>query len=124
MSEITWFDVKAIAPELGSVDLGSLTAQHILAHVHATVPVEPFGGESSPRLRMARMLLAAHYGRIATSGGALPAGPVTAESMGGLSRSYAAPTMAGAAGLWSATTYGQQYAAMLQSSSLRLPRVA
>ena len=124
MAQITGHDVKAIAPELSSVDDGSVTAQVVLAYVHDSVPIGPFDGEGSPRLRMARILAAAHLGKMSVSGGAAPAGPVTSESDGGLSRSYAAPSMSSTSSSWESTTYGRQYLQMLRTSTMRLPRIA
>lgn len=124
MAQITWHDVKAIAPELSSVLDGSVTAQVILAHVNEAVPVEPFDGEESAKLRLARSLAAAHLGKLSVSGGAAPAGPVTSESDGSLSRSYAAPSIGSSSSAWESTTYGRQYLQMLRSSTMRLPRIA
>lgn len=123
MAAITWPDVVAIAPELASL---SVTAQTlILDHVNTALNVSVFGGEASPKLRLARVFLAAHYGTVATTGGAVLAGPVTAESAGGLSRSYATTFATDAfGGPWGSTAYGQSFAALLRSSPARLPVVS
>lgn len=55
-------------------------------------------------------LVAAHMLTMALNGSDGPAGAVTAESAGGLSRSYAQPGgMNDTVGDWNATTYGRQY---------------
>lgn len=74
---------------------------------------------------MARIYLAAHLGTVAQSGGSAPAGPVTSETVGQVSRSYA--QLVGdalASSAWASTAYGRQYAAALRASTARLPVVA
>lgn len=123
MAAIAWADVTAMAPELAAVDVGAQAT--ILAHVNAALSVATFGGEAAPRLRLARILLAAHFGTVALSGGAAPAGPVVSESAGGLSRTYAQASAGGAAdSAWSSTSYGRELAALIRSSAARLPVVA
>ncbi len=57
----------------------------------------------------AQALVAAHLLTMGLAGGQSPSGSVTAESAGGLSRSYAsAPTTSGG-GFWASTSYGQRY---------------
>lgn len=123
MAAITWPDVVAIAPELGT--LGATAQTMILDHVNTALNVRVFGGEESPKLRLARVLLAAHYGTVAMSGGAVIAGPVTSESAGGLSRSYATTFATDAfGGPWGSTTYGQSFAALVRTSRARFPVVS
>ena len=58
----------------------------------------------------AEALVAAHLITMGLRGSTSPQGPVTAESAGGLSRSYGTVgTMSGAAGFWQSTTFGQRY---------------
>lgn len=123
MAAIAWADVTAMAPELATVDVGAQVT--ILAHVNAALSVSTFGGEAAPKLRLARILLAAHYGTGVASGGAAPAGPVVSESDGGLSRTYAQPGGGDSAGsAWASTSYGRELAALIRSSAARLPVVA
>ncbi len=121
MAAVTWADVvaKVPAPELES--LVEDAQDDILAYVHETLNVRKLGGEKSARLRRARLLLAAHIGTLCKRGAVPIAGPVIAESRGGLSRSYALITTA-ASGPFGATTYGQAYEALIRTSAARLPR--
>ena len=64
---------------------------------------------------LAQALVAAHLITLALKGGSGPAGPVTAESGGGLSRSYASATVSAASGFWQSTTFGQRYWQLAQT---------
>lgn len=66
---------------------------------------------------LAEALIAAHLITIALRGGSGPAGPVTAESAGGLSRSYASATITSQSEFWASTSFGQRY---LQIARTRL----
>lgn len=57
-------------------------------------------------------LVAAHIITLGLRGGTSAAGPVTAESAGGVSRSYASATISGTDAFWQSTTFGQRYLAM------------
>ncbi len=109
MASIAWSDVVAFAPDQSAV---SATAQtKILAYVNERFDVSELGGESSPDLYMARVWLAAHLGASTALGGDV-AGPVTSESAGGLSRSYAVLSSTGAL---ATTGYGAQLKELIRA---------
>ncbi len=122
MADIIWSDVEAVAPELSTVD--SNAQSMILAYVNDALSVSAFGGETSPKLRLARIYLAAHVGTLSSHGGNPTAGPVTAESADNISRSYATRAIANPSD-WDATSYGQLYMALARTSGARLysPRI-
>lgn len=115
MAAITWTDVTDIAAELASVGTNARTK--ILAFVNEALDETLFAnGEADSRLHLARIYLAAHFGSgaLAGSGSSGPAGPITSESAGGLSRSYGSMAAAVAGGLVSGTWYGNQYLALIR----------
>jgi hypothetical protein len=117
MAAITWAQVVDFASEMSDVPLAAQTA--ILAWVNGTLDVELFpDGEDDAGLTLTRIYLAAHFGAgsIPGTGSSGPAGQVTSESAGGLSRSYgsASPSPALAASLWGSTEYGRKAAAMIR----------
>jgi hypothetical protein len=120
MADITWTHVTNMSSELSAV---SAAAQvDILAHVNL-LAADKLGGEASPRYKLARVLLAAHYGKLSMTNGATPAGPVIAESEGQVSRAYG--FMGGAASAeMSSTVWGREYIAMVRrSGAARAPMV-
>lgn len=98
---ITWADVVAVAPELASV--ATATQNAILADVAAQLVAAQWGS----RYDVACTYLAAHLGTLSKSGGQGVAGPVTSETVGSVSRSYAAPAVS-ESGMGS-TSYGREY---------------
>jgi hypothetical protein len=122
MAAIEWTDVveRLPAPELaGLVDTDAAT--DILEFVHEVVNAGVLGGESSARLRRARMLRAAHLATVTATGGAAIAGPVISESTGRISRTYANLMSAGD---FSGSSYGDEFARLVRNSpGARLPRV-
>ena len=116
MADISWSDVTAIAPEMSTVSSGAQTM--ILAYVNNVLNVSEFGGESAPTLKLARVYLAAHRGAASLGGGG--AGPITSESMGGLSRSYGAGVTTDRL---DSSPYGREYLSLVNMSSARSPIV-
>lgn len=116
MASIVWADVVNHAAELSSVDTDAQT--DILAHVNTTLDVRVFGGEDSPKLKLARIYLAAHMATLQTLGGS--SGDIQSESVGGVSYSYGA---AADASDFSSTSYGKQYSALVRNSIARFPLV-
>lgn len=103
---ITWAsDVVAIAPELASVV--TATQNKILAFVDLQFNTTLWGD----KLDMGKTYLAAHLGTLSRRAGA--GGPVVSESVGQVSRSYAASIASGAAMLES-TSYGLEYKRLLR----------
>lgn len=119
MAAITWTNVVDFASELAGVDVDA--QNDILAHVNVTLKVDEFGGESAPRLKLARICLAAHFGALSTAGGEVAAGPITQETADNISRSYAA-RMSGDLSHWDATPYGQLYKQLVRTSAARFPK--
>lgn len=124
MAAIVWADVTERAPELAAV--GLLAQTDYLAFVNVELNVTMFGGEDAPKLKSARIYLAAHMATLDRQRGSAIAGPVISESRGGLSRSYANMLLPGSGGgLWAQTTYGQLYYALVRTSArARFPTVA
>lgn len=116
MAAIAWVDVVAFAPLLSTVAEDAQV--DILAYVNQAIDTSLFGGESSPMLRMARIFLAAHFGSMPGQSSTGAVGPVTSESAGGLSRSYA-QTVATGSSSFESTTYGQQYVELCKRTAAR-----
>jgi hypothetical protein len=114
---ITWDDVTAFASTLSGVDVDAQDA--ILAWVNSTLDVSLFGGETGPKLKLARIYLAAHFATAGLNGAS--SGMVTSETVDGISRSYQPFALTGT-GL-SLTTFGQLYLALVRTSAARVPLV-
>lgn len=98
---ITWADVTAVAPELATVPVGVQTA--LLAMVGVMLPNPNALGT---QYDAACTWLAAHLGTISQRKSGNIAGPISSESVGGVSRSYAVPAMDSVSD-YSSTSYGQ-----------------
>lgn len=72
---------------------------------------------------LAGELVACHELEIGFRGGSSPAGPVSSESAGGVSVSYASPSVTGSDGYWTSSTFGQKFLA-LKKTRLTTPIVA
>lgn len=116
---IDWADVEGIAPELSDIPWSGRRC--ILAYVNNALDEDAWGGEES--VRLARIYLAAHYGTITRQGGNGPSGPVVSESVGDLSRQYAAASPMGTDPLMDTTPYGKSFRGLLRRSLARLPIV-
>jgi hypothetical protein len=105
---ISWGDVTAIAPELSTSSAATQT--DILETVDLLID-DAVWGEFADK---GRAYLAAHLGTIAggSGGGGGGAGPVTEETIGPLSRSYATPE--GVDGSLGSTKYGLFYKTLLR----------
>ena len=116
---ITWVDVTAIAPELAGSALTTAAQDAILAFVNeAFVTGDATMGEG--QLRLARINLAAHVATLEKRRGSGAAGPMIAESMGQVSRTYANIVQQR---LFTGTSYGQVLDMLLRTSLARLPSV-
>ena len=120
MAAIDWDDVVSHAPELSTTDVDA--QDDILDHVNTALVVAKFGGESSGRLKLARIYLAAHLASVSGQGGVGVAGPVTSETAGGLSRTYAVLSATAQQEL-QGSTYGQLFLDLVRTSSARGPMV-
>ncbi len=110
---VTWAGVVIVAPELSTIALGTQTA--ILAQVALQMDAEAWGD----RLDLGATYLAAHLATRTLGGGTATSGPVVSESVGQVSRSYAAPSSIQGSALGS-TSYGQEF---MRLSSLNLSRI-
>lgn len=117
MASIAWSDVTVSAPELSAYPLAGQA--DVLAFVNVELDVSLFDGEDSPRLKMARVYLAAHLATMASRGSG-GAGPVTMEQAGGLMRQYANLTIRTSL---ESTGYGNLYLMILRTSRARWPVV-
>jgi hypothetical protein len=92
MAAITWVNVTDLEAGLSATPPATQTA--ILAYVHEVVAAARLGGEEAQRTKMARALLAAHFAKVHEQLAAGQAtGPVTSRSIGGISKSWLAPSM-------------------------------
>lgn len=108
MAAIAWADVTAIASDLSTV--GVAAQAMILAFVNEAIDTRLFpNGEEDARLKLARVYLAAHYAVGPLGGSFGAAGPVTAESAGTLSRSYASMSSSSTDPLLESTPWGRAY---------------
>ncbi len=118
--EITWLDVTAVAADLASVPVAAQT--DILDHVNTTLQVDLFGGEESPKLRLARIYLAAHHGTVAVRSDT--AGPVQSESEEGVSVTYGGGvSIVGSDPLLDSTRWGQAFRQLCRTGAPRAPIV-
>ena len=101
---ITWADVVLIAPELADVPVGVQTA--LLADVAEQLESSQWGNDA--RYDMASKYLVAHLATLYLQGSGGAAGPVTSESVGSVSRSYASPSFA--VDRYASTAFGREFA--------------
>lgn len=122
MAAITWDDVLLFAPELSTFD--SDAQDEILLFVNEEgIDVTQWGGEDAQRLRLARIYYAAHIATASSQGGnGGAAGPVTSETAGGLSRTYAFASVASDL-LLDSTNYGRLLRMLMRQTIARAPVV-
>ena len=113
MADITWADVEDVAPLLSTVPVDAQTK--ILAYVNDTVNSGAFNNDSAYTL--AKCYLAAHRGSCVLTAGTGAA--IASESMGGLSRSYATPSVSNL----DSTSFGREYRSIVNASPARCPWV-
>lgn len=120
MAAIEWPNVVDFAASLANVPTGAQDA--ILAYVNTTLAVATFGGEESPKLRLARIYLAAHMGEVLKRDGI--GGAITGETVGAdsISFSYTAP-IKGAIESLETTSWGLEFQRLTNSTIARLPVV-
>lgn len=113
---ITWPDVLLIAAELDG--LSEATRAAILAYVNTALNENAF---KPAAFKLARMYLAAHLGELSATDGELVGGPVTSETEGGISKTYA--TAATTSVALDNTSYGAVYQQLVKTSRARFPFV-
>lgn len=115
---ITWPEVVTIDASLATVPENAQV--WILEYANRALNPRMF---TTQAYKLVRLYLAAHFGTMSVPGaaGETPvAGPVTSETVGGISRTYALvsdssdPT-------FSTTSHGQMYAFLVRTSKGRLP---
>jgi hypothetical protein len=114
-------DVLEVAPELAVVKPPAWAI--ILAFANRLGADGIGGGDDGPELRLARVLLAAHYGTISKRGASGAAGPVTSKAVGGVRESFGLVALASADASLGATGYGQQLLGVLEMSLANGPRL-
>jgi hypothetical protein len=121
VASIAWSDVVAIAPQLATIPVAAQNA--FLAYVNIEIDVVKVGGdlgEDSPRLRMARLYLAAHMGEMWRRKG--QSGELTSENVGAtaIAFTYGARNFDG--DVLKTTSYGLEYERIMASrAALRMP---
>lgn len=119
MAAIVWNDVSNFAPELASFNASAQT--DVLTYVNTEAfDVSVFGDETTQRLRLCRIYLAAHIAKVATTGISVAAGPTTEERVGELTRSYGMLSRSRNS-LLAATPYGRALMEMIDRSPARAP---
>jgi hypothetical protein len=119
MAAIVWSDVTDLVSEMSSVPLAAQPI--ILSLVNSYLAVDKWGGEDAPKLKTARIYLAAHLGTFARPGAAgAGAGPVISESEDDVSRAYASFNLPGldVDPLYDTTPYGRAYRWLMRSNPL------
>lgn len=119
MAALQWSDVVELDANLDTVPAGLQTV--ILARVENLSPTF-FDGEDGPLYALARRLLAAHLAApyaASSSGSGGATGPVTSRSEGGVSESYAVPSLS-LSGSHSSTSHGRAFDELVKSSPNRV----
>lgn len=125
MSNIVWTDLTTAWPTDTQLAAVAVPFQNlILDYVNKELNVALFGGEDASKTKLARMFLAAHFGKmvpvaVATGAGGSVAGPMVSSSAGGLTRSFGSLMAAGGAGTFSQTAYGQEFQSLLATTVAR-----
>jgi hypothetical protein len=122
MAAIITQDVLDYAPELSSVSSNAWTLM-ILPYVNGLTADGIGGGEDGATLRMARVLLAAHYGAVSKRGRTGAAGPLTSKAVGQVRESFGLVALAATDASLGATGYGQQFIGVISMSLAAGPRL-
>jgi hypothetical protein len=121
MSAVTWQMVSGMVPELAQIT-DVLVQALIMDFANTALDPVAFGGENSPRLRLARVFFAGHFATGGPLGDGSGSGPVTSETLGSLTRQYGMPYLEW--GMFGTTEYGRKFLAIVQGSAVRGPFVA
>lgn len=113
VADVAWPDVVAIDADLASI--GTWAQDLYLAEANA-LNASAFDGEDGVRFRSARIFYAAHRGRRQLDVGSGVVGAVTAETIGRMSTSYAAPGAAAGADDFDTTRWGMAYLSLVRGS--------
>ena len=104
---ITWADVLKVAPALSTLSPEQQTL--FLGFAETTLNVTEFGD----KYNMACTYFVAHIATVTKNGANGPGGPISAESTGRVSRSYAVP--ANGDPYWGTTMFGRTYLMIVDS---------
>ena len=115
MPAIQWSEVVELDSKLSVVAVGLQAT--ILARVEK-LSAKYYGGDTDPRYKLARILLAAHIATPIAYGGGI-SGPVTSRSEGGVSESYAVPPIL-AMGAHASTVHGRAFDELTRSMPGRI----
>ena len=122
MAAIDWNAVVDFAAGLSTVAAGAQTV--ILDLVNTELNVNALGGETSAKLRLVRIFLAAHLGDLSLKRGGASgfAGPVSSETYADdqIRIDYAASVAQNETAL-KETVYGRQFLALVRNSPARTP---
>lgn len=112
---LAWSNIVALAPELSSLDavMGAL----ILDTISKELSADNLGVE---RYERAVTYLTAHVACLLETGAFGKAGAVTSESVGGISRSYAANSPMGTHPWYDKTAYGRMYLFIIRNNLMRV----
>lgn len=113
---ITWADIVALAAELSVLPVAAQPV--VVAHVNESIV--DLAWPTDTLTDHARKLLAAHMATVLIQGGLGPAGQVVGESVGGISRQYAAFSPMGSDPSFAGTPYGKLYRALLRTNARRI----
>ncbi len=104
---ITWADVLKVAPALSTMSPDQQTL--FLGFASTTLNATEFGDKYD----MACIYFVAHLATVTKNGANGPGGPVSAESVGQVSRSYAVPQASDPS--WGSTMFGRMYQMIVNS---------
>lgn len=112
---LVWSDIVAVAPELASLDatMGAI----ILSSIQAELGPDNLGAD---RYERAVKYLTAHVACCLKSGAFGVQGAVTSESVGGISRAYAANSPMGTHPWYDKTPYGKLYQFIIHNNPARV----
>lgn len=122
MAAILWADVTGMFPSDAVLAGIPVAAQNnILQHVNTELSAAFFGGEEAPKMKLARIYLAAHMACAGGSGATGPIGPVIVERLGPLDREYAPFGLSSVVpGAHGETTYGRLFDGLVLASPMRV----
>lgn len=121
MPKIIKQDVLEFAPELSSIRDPAWALILKFVNEMDSTGIDRCGGDEGATLRMARILLAAHYGTVSKRSKSGSAGPVTSEAAGAVRRSYGLVALASHDAALGSTIWGQQYQGLLSMSDAHGP---
>lgn len=114
-------DVLEFAPDLSRLRDPMWAVILAFANSLDETGIDPRGGPDSIMLRLARILLAAHYATVSLRAPSGAIGPVTSEAAGQVRTSYGMVALASRDAALGSTIWGQQYLGLLAMSDAHGP---